>query len=88
MQQTLTVLVQGHEERHAGGMIEIIWPSSDEKEKFNKNLGGKYLVKSITHQFSAAAPYYRQKMILIKNAYEDSDSTKLMDASNKNLGEQ
>lgn len=86
MQQTVSILVQGHEARHAGGMIEVIWPSSSEKEKFNKNTSGKYLIKSITHQFSAARPYYRQKLILIKNAYEDSDSMELMDASKKNLG--
>lgn len=86
MQQTLSIIVGGHEERVPGGMIEIEWPSSDEKEMFNKNMGGKYLIKSITHQFSSGSPHYRQKLILIKNAYEDSDSTELINTTNKNLG--
>ena len=86
MQQTMNILVQGHEERYAGGMIEIVWPSHDEKEMYNKNMGGKYLIKSITHQFGNGSPPYRQKLILIKNAYEDTDNVELVSTVNKNLG--
>ena len=86
MQQTLTIMVEGHEERYAGGLIEIKWPSKDDEEEFNKNLGGNYLVKSITHQFVNGSPPFRQKMILIKNAYESSDNTELLNSKNKNLG--
>jgi hypothetical protein len=36
---------------------------------------GRYLIKSITHQFSGQTmPQYIQKMVLIKNGYWDSDS--------------
>jgi len=86
MQQTVNIIVKGHEERYAGGIIEIVWPSSDDKEKFNKNFDGKYLIKSITHQFTNTNPPYRQKLILIKNAYEDSDNTELLLAKNRNMG--
>lgn len=85
MQQTMSIIVKGYEERHAGGLVEIEWPSTHEKEIYNKNLEGRYLVKSITHQFASGRPDYRQKMILMKNAYEDSDNTKLVKAKNKNL---
>lgn len=87
MQQTVNIIVKGHEARYAGGIIQITWPSADDKEMFNKNLDGKYLVKSITHQFTNTQPPYRQKMILIKNAYEDSDNTDLLSAKNKNMGD-
>lgn len=86
MQQTLSITVHGHEQRYAGGLIEVEWPSAHEKEVYNKNLAGKYLVKSITHQFGGGQPFYKQKMILIKNAYEGSDNIDLIKAQNKNLG--
>lgn len=85
MQQTLSIIVPGHEERYAGGMINVQWPSLNDKELYNKNLNGKYLVKSITHQFDMGTPTYKQKMILIKNGYEDSDKEDLKKAVKKNI---
>lgn len=87
MQQTLSIMLHGHEGRYAGGLIELEWPSSHDKEVYNKNFAGKYLIKSITHQFSNDAPTYKQKVSLIKNAYEGSDNIDLVKAINKNLGE-
>lgn len=85
MQQTLSILVSGYEERYAGGLIEVEWPSAHDKEVYNKNFAGRYLIKSITHQFGANLPMYKQKMILVKNAYEGSDNINLVKAKNKNL---
>lgn len=86
MQQTLSIVVHGHEARYPGSLVEIEWPSSHKKEIYNKNFAGKYLVKSITHQFGQGRPFYRQKMILMKNAYEGSDNTDLIKSENSNLG--
>lgn len=86
MQQILSIVVHGHEQRYTGGLIEVEWPSSHEKEVYNKNYAGKYLVKSITHQFASGIPTYRQKMTLIKNAFEGSDNISLVKSINKNLG--
>lgn len=86
MQQVLSLVLHGHERRHSGGLVEIEWPSSNEKEIYNKNFAGKYLIKSITHQFAGGTPTYRQKIMLIKNAYEGSDNIELVKAKNKNLG--
>lgn len=82
MQLTVSLVVKGHEDRHAGGMIEIEWPSGDSRQKmFNKNMMGKYLVKSVTHNFShGTTPTYTQKLICIKNGYYDSDEEKLVKA--------
>jgi len=87
MQQVLSIIVQGHQERLIGSLIDVEWPSMHKDEMYNKNFGGKYLVKSITHQFGSGSPWYQQKMVLIKNAYEDSDNTKLLKSVNMNLGE-
>ncbi len=85
MQQTIAISVPGHEERYAGGIIRIKWPSGEKKEEFNKNFEGNYLVKSITHYFGNTFPIYKQRMVLIKNAYEDSNKENLKKAEKKNL---
>ena len=86
MQQTLSIVTPGHEDRYSGGTIEIEWPSMSNKEFYNKGFHGNYLVKSVTHFFTNYEPIYQQKMILIKNAYEDSDKEKnLLKAQKKNL---
>jgi hypothetical protein len=86
-QQTLEIVVRGHENRYCGGMIEIEWPSKEEtKNIYNKSLSGFYLIKSITHHFSGAStPSYLQKMTLIKNGYEESDSRILHSSTKKNI---
>ena len=74
MQQLLTITVLGNQERYAGGMINVVWPSVSEPEKFNKNLKGLYLIKSITHSFQPKnTQCYTQKLVCIKNGYYDSD---------------
>ena len=87
MQQTLNIYVEGDEKRYAGSMIKIEWPSTHEDQILNKNFdNGNYLVKSITHQLIGGGKPYQQNLILIKNAYEDSDKTDLVKAKKKNLG--
>lgn len=73
-QMMLIITVRGNEKRYAGGMIDIMWPSSNKEDPYNINLAGYWMVKSITHHFNNNAPYYHQKMTLIKTAYSDSTS--------------
>ena len=74
-QQLVEITVRGHCLRYAGGKIEINWLAGDTHEKINKQMQGRYLVRSITHQFSTyGKPIYQQKMVLIKNGYWGSDS--------------
>jgi hypothetical protein len=74
LQHTVDVIVEGHVDRYCGGMISILWPTSSDDEIFDKNMDGLFLVKSITHSFSPLQkPVYTQKMVLIKNGYNDSD---------------
>lgn len=88
MQQCINIMVRGHERRYAGAMIEVKWPSAFLKEEhYNKNMQGLYLIKSITHQFSGRAqPYYQQKLVCMKPAYNESDYKELVSATKKNLG--
>jgi hypothetical protein len=86
LQQTVSITVRGHEGRHAGGIVEIAWPSNFKvSEKFNSGMEGGYLVKSVTHHFSSSNPFYTQKMVLIKNGYQDSNDRFLMKAKKVNL---
>lgn len=86
LQQMISIQVRGWEERHCGGMIEMEWGSSIKDWKINKNMMGKFLVKSCIHQFSPLTqPAYQQKLILIKNGYYDSDDPTLVPAINKNI---
>jgi hypothetical protein len=78
--------VDGSDDRYAGMMVDLQWPSAVDTEFGHKSLRGLYLVKSITHQFSGMMqPPYRQVMVLLKNAYEDSYSTTLMNSSKINM---
>ena len=71
-QQLVSFYVIGHELRHAGGMIDVRWPSTT-AEKMNKNFNGKYFVKSITHYFFRDSnPLYNQKLVTVKNEYDDA----------------
>ena len=85
-QLLVSIIVSGHERRYAGGVIDVVWPSADAvNEKFNKNLQGKYLVKSVTHQFSGAQnPQYKQKLNLIKTAYHESIASELSKVDKQN----
>jgi hypothetical protein len=85
LQQLVTITIKGHNERYAGGMIEIDWPSTNTDSKQDKNMLGKYLIKSITHNFSPKSkPQYMQKMVLIKNGYYDTDRIGLEKAVKEN----
>ena len=96
-QLLVSITVDGHVDRHAGGMIRIIWPSHAEKdsvsglwtpkeEEFNKQLDGRYMVKSITHYFDKNQSYgWQQKLVCIKNGYKDTFNKNLIPASKKNL---
>jgi hypothetical protein len=76
LQHTVDIIIEGHVERYCGGMISILWPTSSDDELFDKNMDGLYLVKSITHFFSPLQkPVYTQRMVLIKNGYDDSDGS-------------
>jgi hypothetical protein len=86
LQQLVTITVKGHIERYAGGMIEIDWPSTNTDSKQDKNMLGKYLIKSITHNFSPSSkPQYIQKIVLIKNGYYDTDRVGLEKATKENM---
>lgn len=70
LQQLVSVIVHGHVLRYAGGQIEINWMSGNSDVIFNENYMGRYLIKSITHQFSGVTqPNYIQNLVLIKNGY-------------------
>lgn len=84
LQQCLSIVVKGHENRKPGELIEIKWKSKNPNEIYNKNLSGYYLIKSITHTLSGYnQPIYSQKMVLIKNGYEDSYAKNLLKSSKK-----
>jgi len=84
LQHLVDIIIEGHSERYAGGMIEILWPSSKDDDIYDKNMNGVFLVKSITHHFvPIQKPVYTQKMVLIKNGYSESEGF-LTPASNVN----
>lgn len=85
LQQALTIVVRGFEHRFAGMQLNIEWASSDTSQRWNKMWKGKWLVKSITHIFNQRHNMaYRQKMVLLKNAYYDADQRKLLKATRIN----
>lgn len=90
MQFILNIVVEGHEKRYAGQQIRIEWPSAVRNQgdytANNELLKGKYLIKSVTHSFNPGGTYpYRQRLVLIKNAYNNIDSKILYKAKNTNL---
>jgi hypothetical protein len=86
-QNQVSVLMQGNEKRYCGHLINIEWPSYDDKyEIYHKQMQGLWLVRAITHMFKPDGPYpYTQKLILIKNAYTYSKSTQLIEATKVNV---
>jgi hypothetical protein len=84
-QNVLNLIVEGDENRYAGQMIEIEWPSRLQQEVFNQSLRGKYLIMSITHSFGARNKFpYVQRLTLLKNAYHNMESEWLVPASKIN----
>lgn len=85
-QFAIIITVRGNERRYAGMVIDLQWPSAVKSEIMHKALEGKYLVKSITHSFTGRShPPYKQKLVLLKNAYTDSDSKSLLASSKMSL---
>lgn len=90
MQFILNIIVEGNENRYAGQQINIEWGSGQrnlgDNIQFNDLLKGKYLIKSVTHSFSPGSTYpYRQRLVLIKNAYTNIDSKILYKAKQFNV---
>ncbi len=85
LQQAVKLIVRGHEDRFAGDMLEILWPSTEKALLHNENLKGLYLVKSVTNQWSASRPGWIQKLVCIKNGYTSSRNKNLLNATKQNL---
>ncbi len=94
MQFIVNLVVEGHEKRYAGQLIEIEWPSwirnlQRKTVPMSDLLKGKYLIKSVTHSFNPGSTYpYRQRLVLIKNAYANVASRILYDAKFSGTGTQ
>lgn len=85
MQQAVKIVLKGHEDRFAGDMIELEWPSTEAELAHNKQMKGIYLVKSVTNQWSASRPSWVQKLVLLKNGYTDSRNLNLTSPSKRNI---
>lgn len=85
-QFSLNIMVSGHERRYAGMMVDIPWRSAVKTEELHKMYEGKFLVRSVTHQFSGKMkPNFRQLLVCLKTAYTDADYKTLYKASNYNI---
>lgn len=90
MQLILNLIVEGNERRFAGQMVNIEWPSwarnTGNNVPFNDLFKGHYLIKSVTHSFDPGSTYYyKQRLVLIKNAYTDIDSQVLYKSKKTNI---
>jgi hypothetical protein len=86
MQLILNIIVEGDENRHAGQHIEIEWPGLEGETKMNDALKGKYMIKSVTHNFQGGGHYpYKQRLVCIKNSYQNINSILLYDSKVTNL---
>ena len=85
-QFSVNIMVRGHDRRYAGMLIDIPWKSAVKTEVLHKLYEGKFMVKSITHQFSGKMqPYYRQLMVCVKTGYSDADYKTLVKSSKYNI---
>lgn len=87
-QQMVNFIVRGHESRYAGMQMEVDWPDSTEPEVASSKMRkGNYLIKSITHQFVGGQSNvkWRQRIVALKNGYENVDHTELVKASLMNV---
>jgi len=90
MQMIFNIIVEGNEKRYAGQQIEIKWPSwvrnTGDQVQYNDLFKGKYLIKSVTHSFNPGSTfYYKQRLVLIKNAYTKINSKILYKSKNTNI---
>jgi len=92
MQNTMSIIVKGHESRRCGKMIEIQWPPTDSTtSSYNPNLHGNYLIKSVTHHWATEnKPFYKNKLVLIKNSYNYNgiNSDILYESQDQNIKKQ
>lgn len=90
MQMVFNIIVEGNERRYAGQQIEIKWPSwarnLGNSVQYNDLFKGKYLIKSVTHSFNPGSTYYyKQRLVLLKNAYTNIDSRILYKSKKTNI---
>lgn len=89
LQNAMNIILLGNEKRYAGMQIQIRWPSMDQKhQKWQKQLEGKYLIKSITHSFIGrykSNVNYMQRIVLLKNGFQNSSSQVLLNATKMNV---
>jgi hypothetical protein len=92
VQFVLNLVVEGHESRFAGQQIDVTWPSiqaGQDKGKFNDAFIGKYLIKSVTHNFMGGGHYpYKQRLVCIKNAYHKINSASLYPSEVTNISDE
>lgn len=76
LQNQITITVQGHEKRCCGKMIYIPWVIENEEKISIENTkwSGGFLIKSVIHYFKPSLPSYFQKLVLIKNGYQNLTS--------------
>lgn len=85
-QQIVSFTVVGQKQRHAGGLIRVVWSSINvEGDYLNKQYDGKYLIKSITNYFDRSSQSWKQKLVCIKNGYKDSSNPNLIKAEKVNV---
>ena len=88
IQFAVNIVLPGNERRYAGHQIQVRWPSRDTvQKKWQRQLEGKYLVKSITHSFIGSERSninYMQRIILLKNGFQDSNSKALLSSTKIN----
>jgi len=83
-QMMINIMTPGSEKRYAGQQIEIKWPSITRQDSagiYQKQLNGKFLIKSITHSFVGPGNSnvnYMQRIVVLKNAYQASESEYLL----------
>jgi hypothetical protein len=86
LQNLLHIIVPGNHERLIGDMVQVQWPSSNFREIYAKQESGKYLIKSIVNHFAPASnPYFQQRLILMKNGYEDGSSYYVSSGKTSNI---
>jgi hypothetical protein len=73
LQNSVKLLVTGHDKRFIGQKINIQWPSMVPNNMYSSLDSGQYLIRSIVHSFSPlTTPFYVQTLQCIKNAYEQN----------------
>lgn len=83
LHQLLNIITTGNEKRYAGHQITVNWNSVNQESKTkNRLFNGAYLVKAISHSFiqQEAGIGYIQRMVLIKNGFQEPN-TRILEKS-------